>query len=106
MANALKRMSLSGNKEFKERCKYFMYQHAKTVLDSESPDVNDLKLAQHVWSGMADYQNIALIVLTNATIGSHCDNDETILDSELEYVISTEDKFNTIANTLVAAGVI
>jgi hypothetical protein len=83
-----------------------MYQHAKTVLEDETPDTNDLKLAQNVWAGGLDYQNVALIIMTNATIGSHVDNDENITDSEIQYVISTENKFNTIAQTLVAAGVI
>jgi hypothetical protein len=45
-------------------------------------------------------------MMTNATIGSHVDNDENITDSEIQYVISTENKFNTIAQTLVSAGVI
>jgi hypothetical protein len=45
-------------------------------------------------------------MMTNPTIGSHVDNDENITDSEIQYVITTENKFNTIAQTLVAAGVI
>jgi hypothetical protein len=83
-----------------------MYQHAKTVLENATPDTDDLKLAQNVWAGGLDYQNVALILMTNVTIGAHVDNDENITDSEIQYVISTENKFNTIAQTLVAAGVI
>jgi len=101
-----KRMTFSYNKGFQERCKWFMYQHAKGILESETPDTDDLKLAQNIWSGGVNYQNVALIMMTNATIGSHVDNDEQISDNEIEYVISTENKFNIIAQTLTAAGVI
>ena len=106
MIDSQKRMTFSYNKSFQERCKWFMYQHAKTVLENETPDTDDLKLAQNVWAGGLDYQNVALIMMTNATIGAHVDNDENITDSEIQYVITTENKFNTIAQTLVAAGVI
>lgn len=83
-----------------------MYQHAKSILENATPNTDDLKLAQNVWAGGLDYQNVALILMTNATIGAHVDNDEPILDSEIEYVISTENRFSIIAQTLISAGVI
>lgn len=106
MTDSLKRFSLSNNKEFQNRCRYYMYQQAKTVLEQVAPDPDDLKLAQAVWSNKVDYNNICLIILTNPTVGAKCDNEEVITETEIEYVISTENKFNTIAQTLVAAGVI
>lgn len=109
MADAIKRVGMSRNKPFQDRCMYFMYQQADTVFGQDTPDPDDLALAKALWAGQVKAEDMARVVMTNATIGGHIDNDETITDAEItdaeiEYVVVTENKFHDLALAYSAAG--
>jgi hypothetical protein len=57
-------------------------------------------------TGASKQIKIARVVITNATIGGKIDNETEILDSELEYVVMTENKFHDLATSYKAAGLI
>lgn len=113
MADALKRIQMSNNTAFQNRCMYFMYEQSGVVLGQETPDVDDLLLAKAIWAGTVKPNDMVRIVLTNATIGAQVDADEMldgvanpILDSSIEYAINTEDKFHALAIAYKSAGLI
>ena len=109
MADALKRVGMSRYKPFQDRCMYFFYQHADTVFgQGQDADANDLALAKHIWAGSASREDMAFAVMSNSTIGGYIDNDnpDSITDSDIEYAVVTEDRFNQLAQSYSAAGMI
>jgi hypothetical protein len=106
MADALKRISITKNVPFQERCTYYMYQKAAAVFAQETPDADDLLLAKALWAGQVKAEDMARIVVTNATVGGKVDADTTVPDSDIEYVVMTETKFHDLASAYKSAGLI
>lgn len=117
MVDSIKRQTMANNKPFQDRCEYYFYEHARTVLESEAPDTTDLAFAKAIWAGQVKVLDMSKVVMTNATVGSKVDNDQKtnpedtemtnpITESDLEYIVSTENKFNALAESYLAAGLI
>jgi len=117
MADSVKRQTMANNKPFQDRVEYYFYEHARDVLEATTPDTTDLAFAKAVWSGQVKVLDMAKVVITNATIGTKIDNDQKInpedteitnpiTESDLVFVVSTEDKFNALAESYLAAGLI
>ena len=106
MADAVKRMNISRDNAFQDQCKYYMYQHAATVFTAQSPDADDLLLAKALWAGKVNAEDMARIVVTNATIGASVDAGNAVQGSDIEYVITTDNKFHSLALAYKAAGLI
>ena len=106
MADSVKRQTMANNKPFQDRCEYYFYEHARGILEASSPDTTDLAFAKAIWAGQVRILDMAKVVITNATIGTAIDTDSSIGESELAYVVSTENKFNALAESYLAAGLI
>jgi len=106
MADSIKRQTMANNKPFQDRCEYYFYEHARVVLEDTTPDATDLAFAKAIWAGQVRILDMAKVVITNSTIGTAIDTDSSISESELAYVVSTEDKFNALAESYLAAGLI
>ena len=117
MTDSVKRQTMANNKPFQDRCEYYFYEHARTVLEDATPDTTDLAFAKAIWAGQVKVLDMAKVVMTNATVGSKIDNDQKtnpedtemtnpITESDLAYVVSTENKFNALAESYLAAGLI
>lgn len=106
MADALKRIQMSNNKAFQKRCMFFMYEQADIVFNQDPPDPDDLSLAKAIWAGQVRPNDMARIVITNATVGGKVDTDQNIPDSDIEFVIKSDGKFNDLASAYKAAGLI
>jgi len=106
MADSVKRQTMANNKPFQDRCEYYFYEHARTVLEAATPDATDLAFAKAIWAGQVKVLDMTKAVMTNATVGTAIDNDTTITESDLAYVIITENKFNALAESYSAAGLI
>ena len=75
MADALKRISMSKDKSFQDRCAYYLWERAKVVFTQETPDADDLLLAKALWAGQVNFEDIARIAVTNPAIGASIDVD-------------------------------
>lgn len=111
MVDSLKRISMANNPDFQKRCLVFMLEKAQAVLAQESPDADELKLAEALWTNNSlDFQKISFLVLGNPSIGNCCDAKQEITDNDLNYVMFTEtlaeNKFNQIAKIFSKLGVI
>ena len=106
MADALKRINKARDKEFQDRVAYYMWQQANAVLDQETPDVDDLDLAKAILARQVDMEDMTMVAMTNATIGGHIDAGTDISDSDIEFVIVTENKFHDLATAYKSAGII
>lgn len=106
MTDSIKRQTMANNKPFQDRCEYYFYEHARVIFEAGSPDTDDLAFAKALWAGRVRVVDLTKVVITNATIGAHIDADEEISDSEINYVVSTENKFNALAQAYSAAGLI
>jgi len=106
MADALKRINMARDKEFQDKVAYYMWQQANTVLDVTTPDTDDLDLAKGILARQINYEDMAMVAMTNATIGGHIDAGTAVSDSEIEYVIVTENKFHDLATAYKSAGII
>ena len=106
MADALKRISMAKDNQFQDKVAYFMWQQANTVLDDISPDADDLDLAKAIIARQVNMEDMTMVAMTNATIGGKIDSDTPVPDSDIEYVVITENKFHDLATAYKAAGII
>jgi len=106
MAIAFKRISITKDQEFQDRCEYYMYQKASAVFADGTPDADDLLLAKALWAGQVQRQDIARIVVTNTTIGAAIDAGTEVSESDIEYVIVTAGAFHQLALAYKSAGLI
>ena len=106
MSDALKRINKARDPEFQDRVMFYMWVQAVTVLEATTPDTNDLALAKAIFAGSVKAEDMTRVVITNGTIGTKVDSDTAVLDSEIEYVVVTENKFNVLAQSYAAAGLI
>ena len=106
MADALKRINITKNQPFQDRCQYYMFQKAAAIFADGSPDADDLLLAKALWAGNVKAEDMARIVVTNATVGGKVDSNTEVPDSDIEYVIMTEGKFHSLALAYKSAGLI
>jgi hypothetical protein len=104
MSDALKRINKARDPEFQDRVMFYMWVQAVTVLEATTPDTNDLALAKAIFAGSVKAEDMTRVVITNGTIGAKVDSDTAVLDSEIEYVVVTENKFNALAQSYAAAG--
>ena len=106
MAIAFKRISMTKDQEFQDKCEYYMYQKASAVFAAGTPDADDLLLAKALWAGQVNRQDIARIVVTNSSIGSDIDAGTAVSESDVEYVIVTDTAFHQLALAYKSAGLI
>lgn len=106
MANALKRISQTKDQAFQDRCAYYMYQKAAAIFAAAEPDADDLLLAKALWANKVQMQDMARIVVTNATIGAAIDAGNDPTESDIEYVIVTATSFHQLALAYKSAGLI
>ena len=110
MADALKRISMSKDKAFQDRCAYYLWEKAKVVFTQETPDADDLLLAKVLWAGKVNFEDIARIAVTNPTIGASIDAGNTPTESDIEWVVYSDDVgakgFRQLALAYKSAGLI
>lgn len=106
MTDSIKRQTMANNKPFQDRCEYYFYEHARGIFEASSPNTDDLAFAKALWSGQVKIIDLTKAVITNATIGAAIDAGTEITESDLAYVVSTENKFNALAQAYAAAGLI
>ncbi len=106
MADSLKRIKKSRDKDFQDNCLYFMYEQAGVVFGQGTPDADDLLLAKALWANQVKPEDMARIVMTNATVGAKIDSGSAVPDSDIEYTIKTENKFHDLALAYKSAGLI
>ena len=110
MATAFKRISMTKDQEFQDRCEYYMYQKAAAVFAAGTPDADDLLLAKALWAGQVNRQDIARIVVTNASIGAAIDAGTEVTESAVEWTVTSDDAgaqaFHQLALAYKSAGLI
>jgi len=106
MADALKRMYMAKTDGFQKRCCWYMYQKAAVIFAQDPPDADDLLLAKALWANQVKLEDMAMIVLTNSTIGDAVDAGNAVTESDIEYVIITDTAFHNLALAYKAAGLI
>jgi hypothetical protein len=79
---------------------FYLFGKAKAVMAEATPATDQLELAQRVYAGTVNLLAVGLICATNATIGAAVDAGNAVSESDIEYVIVTEQWAN-----LAAAGV-
>ena len=103
MADALKRISKVKDSAFQDRCTYYMYAKAATIFAEETPDADDLLLARALWANQVKIEDMARIVVTNASIGAAIDADTDPVESDIEYVILSGTAFHDLATSYKSA---
>jgi hypothetical protein len=106
MADALKRITAARDNDFKDRVSFYMWQQANAVLDNATPNADDLDLAKAILARQVNAEDMAMVAITNATIGAAIDAGTVPPDSDIEYVVMTENKFHDLATAYKSAGVI
>lgn len=106
MADSLKRITKAKDRQFQDRVGFYMWNQANVIFDQETPDPDDLSIAKAIFANQVSLYDMAMIVITNATIGTKIDSDQAVPDSDIEYSIVTENKFHDLAESYKAAGLI
>ena len=90
MANAIKRIQWSRDKETQDRVTFYMFQKAKAVLTAGTAGTKQLELSERVYNGTFNKFAACMICASNATIGTAIDAADTVADSDIEYVVGTD----------------
>lgn len=101
---------MSKDKAFQDRCAYYLWERAKVVFTQETPDADDLLLAKALWAGQVNFEDIARIAVTNPAIGASIDAGNTPAESDIEWVVYSDDVgargFHQLALAYKSAGII
>jgi len=106
MTDAIKRISKSKDAQFQDRVRYYMWDRAKEILAESTPNTDDLALAKAVYAGQVAEQHMALMCITNTSIGSSIDAGSEVADTDIEWAIKTDNQFHNLALGYKAAGLI
>lgn len=106
MADSLLRQTMADDKTFKLRCEYYFYERSREVFDLETPAAVDLAFAKAIWAGQVAILDMTKAVITNSSVGANIDAGTAISESDIEWVVKTDDKFNDLANSYLDAGLI
>lgn len=100
MADSLKRIAWSRDKQTQDKIHYYMFQKAKAVLTTGTASQKQLDMSQRVYAQTVNLFAACMICATNATIGTAIDADNTPAESDIEYVVVT-DQWENMANAEV-----
>ena len=90
MANAIKRIQWSRDLETQDRVTYYMFQKSKEVITAGTAAQKELDLAARVYNESFNKFAACMICATNATIGAAVDAANDVADSDIEYVVATD----------------
>ena len=107
MANSLKRVTWAKTAQNQDKCRFYLFQKAKDVLVAEnanpgSQNINHVEYAKIVFSGSADLETVAMIVMQNETLGAAVDTDAAIDEASIQWVIYT-DQWDNLAKAAVTS---
>lgn len=100
MADAIKRIQWSNDKETQDIITYYLFQKAKAVLTAGTAPQAELDFAQRVYNQSYNKFAASMICASNTTIGAAVDAGNTVAESDIEYVVTTDQWAN-----MAAAGV-
>jgi len=90
MADSLKRITWAKDKQNQDRVDYYLFQKALAVMALETPGADDLAFAKMIYVGSHNLLACAKVVVSNTTIGAKIDVGTAVPDSDIEYVVMTE----------------
>ncbi len=90
MANSIKRVQWSRDAETQDRVTYYMFQKSKEVITLGTADQKELDLAARVYNQSFNSFAACMICASNATIGSAVDAGTLVADSDIEFVVGTD----------------
>jgi hypothetical protein len=79
---------------------YYLFAKARLVRAEAAPAADQLALADRIYNGTVNLLAVGLVCSTNATIGAAVDAGNAVAESDIEYVILTDQWAN-----MAAAGV-
>ena len=100
MANAIKRVQWSNDKETQDRITFYLFQKAKAVLTAGTADQAELDFSERIYNQSYNKFAAGMICASNATIGTAVDAGNVVAESDIEYVVGTDQWSN-----MAAAGV-
>ena len=90
MANAIKRVQWSNDKQMQDRISFFLFQKAKAILTANVAPTPQLDFAKRIYNQTYNKFAAGMICASNATIGDAIDGDTAVSDSDIEYVVVTD----------------
>lgn len=100
MADALKRIQWSRDKETQDRVLYYLFQKSKAVLTKGTAAQKELDIANRVYSQKVNLFAACMICAANPTIGAAIDAGKPVSDSDIEFVVGT-DQWDKLASAEV-----
>ena len=97
MADSIKRIQWSRDKETQDKVLFYLFQKAKAVSTAGTAAQAELDFADRVYAQTCNMFAACMICATNATIGAAIDGDNAVADSDIEYVVGT-DQWANMAN--------
>lgn len=104
MADSLKRITMAKDAQFQDRCKYYAMEKAKVVMAQGSPNANELALSKEVVNGTAPMFDLAIMVISESTIGTTVDGGGTPVESDVAWAVTADESgvFRKLADARAA----
>ena len=90
MAESLKRIAWSRDKETQDRINYYMFQKAKSILTEGTASPAQLAMSQRIYNQTVNLFAACMICATNPTIGAAIDAGNAVTKTDIEYVVVTD----------------
>ena len=94
MADSLKRITWAKDAQVQDRIDFYLFQKAISIMAQETPDADELAFSKDVYVGKVNLLACAKVVVSNATIGAVVDAGNAVSESDMEYVIATDQWHN------------
>jgi len=100
MADSIKRIQWSRVLMNQDKVLYYLFQQAKAVLTAGTAAQPELDLASRIYGNTVNLFAACMICASNSTIGTAIDADNAPSESDIEYVVVT-DQWENMANAEV-----
>ena len=97
MADSIKRIQWSRDKETQDKVLYYLFQKAKDVITEGTAPQAELDFADRIYNQSFNVFAASMICASNATIGAAVDDETAVAESDIEYAVAT-DQWANMAN--------
>lgn len=90
MADSIKRVQWSNENETHDRISFYLFQKAKEVVTAGTAGTAQMDFCERIYNQSYNRFAAAMICASNATIGAAIDAGTAVSESDIDYVVATD----------------
>ena len=90
MADSIKRVQWSRDQQTHDRVSFYLFQKAKAIITAGTAGTAQMDFCDRIYNESYNKFAAAMICVSNPTIGAAVDAGSAVADSDIEYVVTTD----------------